>query len=86
MRTLCWYFMINYLIIKYLKGGGDDFESGEYNVTFDVNVGQVCQTIILNDDELSEDLEQFQVVLVSMLPRVSVGPRAIVSIIDDDSK
>ena len=55
-------------------------------MTFDVNVGQVCQTIILNDDELSENLEQFQVVLVLMLPRVSVGPRAVVSIFDDDSK
>ena len=70
----------------YLKGNGDDFVSGEYNITFDVNVGQVCQTIVLTDDEISEDLEQFQVLLVTTLPRVSVGPRAVGSIIDSDSK
>ena len=53
---------------------------------FNQNTSQVCQQIVLNDDALSELIEGFQVSLTPLLPRVSAGPRAQVTIIDGDSQ
>lgn len=69
-------------------GGGQDYNSGQYNVTFSVGVPSVSFAIPFIDDQILEQDELFTVE-ISLLPvNVIVGdiPQATVTIVNDDSK
>ena len=72
-----------------LTGGGVDYNSGPYNVTFPGGVTSVSFNITINNDgDKSEDNETFNLIIdKSMLPkRVTVGTtsQVIVTIVNDD--
>ena len=84
----------NIILHKYCNddfiGEGVDYNSGPYNVRFDVRVTRVSLTISINDDDILEYSETFNLnVNESSLPNsVTVGDhsKTTVTILDDDGK
>ena len=76
--------VVNYINVT---GGGIDYNSGPYNVTF--LVGEIIATVIvpINNDNIFEDDENFTLTIdpSSTPDGVSGGP-ATVTIVDDDRK
>ena len=66
--------------------GGDDYDSGPYDITFTAGTTSSSFTITIEDDNTFEDNESFVVTITSLPSIITVGsPRqATVTIIDDD--
>ena len=66
--------------------GGDDYDSGSYDITFTAGTISSSFTITINDDNTFEDNESFVVTITSLPSIITVNsPRqATVTIIDDD--
>ena len=73
-----------------VTGGGVDYDSGPYNITFPAGVTSVPFGVPINNDNILESNEQFQLHIVpkSLPDRVIVSnpSQAIVSITDNDGK
>ena len=73
-----------------VTGGGVDYDSGPYTVTFPVGQTRVALNIPINDDAIVEDNEKFTLFMNKPLPnRVTVRRRDIkasFTIIDNDCK
>ena len=74
----------------YGTGGGVDYSSGPYTVTFPAGATSAFFDVLINDDITLENNEQFTITIdPSSLPsRVSVSNpgQAVVTIRDDDSE
>ena len=74
----------------WFTGGGVDYNSGPYTVTFPAGVTTVSFNIPITDDNVLENNEDIQIEInVSSLPsRVFVGnpSQATVTIVDNDGK
>ena len=70
--------------------GGDDYDSGPYNVTFPAGVTSVSFNVPIIDDDVLEENENFKLVIGNSLPRRTSGRRkrgqATVTILNTDSK
>ena len=66
-----------------LIGGGIDYNSGPYSVTFPAGMTNVSFIIIINNDNILEDDEEFN---LAILPTTYNLSRATVIIINDDGK
>lgn len=73
-------------IFLFILKGGSDFEMRQEMIVFNPPVSQICESIIVNNDILSEDVEEFLVLLRPESPRVTVDNSARVLILDTDSK
>ena len=73
-----------------VTGGGVDYDSGTYTVTFLAGETTVSFDVPINDDNLSEDNEAFQLIIMSRsLPDnvIRGNPGKVeVTILDNDSK
>ena len=73
-----------------VSGGGIDYNSGPYTVTFPAGVTSVVIDISITDDDTSENEEDFTLIIdTSSLPtRVNTGRlvQSRVVIVDDDGK
>lgn len=78
--------MKDYDIFLFILKGGSDFEMRGEMIIFNPTVSEICESIIVNDDTLSEDVEEFLVLLRPESPRVTVDNSARVLILDTDSK
>ena len=69
-------------------GDGQDYESGQYNITFIVGVSSVSFDISIIDDKILEQNESFNLGLCCLPDNVIVGhvSQATVTIVNDDSK
>ena len=71
-------------------GGGVDYNSGPYTVQFDAGVTRVSFNISVNDDDIFEDSETFNISIdsSSLHKRVTVGDNghSVVTILDNDGK
>ena len=66
---------------------GPDFQGSVETLTFGPDTSRICRSITVLDDNISEDLEEFQVTFtIPITPRVFIGSAAQVLIIDNDSK
>ena len=76
------------LSIVYIIGDGQDYNSGQYNITFVVGVSSVSFDISIIDDEILEHNESFNLGLCSLPDNVIVGnvSQATVTIMNDESK
>ena len=64
----------------------EDFNREEMMLTFNQNVSRVCIDIPIEDDDISEDPEDFPIILTSDDPDVtSTRPMVNVTIVDDDA-
>ena len=76
--------------IFWFTGGGVDYNSGPYSVTFPAGVTTASFNIPITDDNILENNEDIQIEInVSSLPsRVSVSnpSQATVTIVDNDGK
>lgn len=79
-------YLKDYDIFLFILKGGSDFEMREEMIIFNPTVTQICESIIVNNDTLSEDVEEFLVLLRPESPRVTVNNSARVLILDTDSK
>ena len=68
-----------------LIGGGVDYNSGPYNVTFPAGMTNVSFVIIINDDNILEDDEFNLTIYPNNITTDSIS-RATVIIINDDGK
>lgn len=55
-------------------------------ISFDTDDSQICKSVTVNDDSLSEDIEEFLVLIRPVSPRVTVDNVFRVFILDTDSK
>ena len=84
--------VIKLQLYGYLKitGGGVDYDSGPYTVTFPAGEESVSLGISINDDNIFEHNENFVLTInVSSLPTgVTIGNhnKTIVTIVDNDGK
>ena len=73
-----------------VTGGGVDYDSGPYTVTFPAGVTSVPFDVPISDDNILEDDEVFTLIINNSLPnRVTVNKRrgqATVFILNSDSK
>jgi len=73
-----------------LTGGGVDYDSGPYNVTFPAGKTSVLLNVSINDDNILEEEEFFDLTIDSdSLPnRVTVDSQyeSTVTIVDNDGK
>ena len=76
------------LTIVYVIGDWQDYNSGQYNITFIVGVSSVSFDISIIDDEILEHNESFNLGLCSLPDNVIVGnvSQATVTIMNDESK
>ena len=67
---------------------GQDFNSGQYNVTFTIGILTVSFTIPIIDDHILEQDETFYLSLQSLTDNVIVGDisQATVTIMNDEGK
>ena len=83
-------FIILYVIDQYITGGGVDYDSGPYTVTFPARVTSVPFKVSLNDDNILEKNENFVLTInQSSLPSgVTIGNPSLttVTIVDNDRK
>lgn len=65
-----------------------DFQSGDYNATFQAGDRTATAAIVLIDDDLVESIEGFVVSIVEVpgMFHINPGPSLFVDIIDDESK
>ena len=56
-------------------GGGVDYNSGPYTVQFDVGVTSASLNVLINDDNISETAETFNLTInvSSLMQSISVG-------------
>ena len=56
-------------------GGGMDYNSGPYNVQFDAGVTSASLNVLINDDNISESAETFNLSIneTSLMQNISVG-------------
>ena len=66
--------------------GGDDYDSGPYNITFTAGTANNSFTITISDDNAFEDNESFVVTITSLPSIITVGSphQTTVTIVDDD--
>ena len=73
-----------------VTGGGVDYDSGPYTVTFTAGQTSVPFDVAIHDDNISENTEMFTLTIdSSTLPnRVTVGDpdQSVVNILDSDSE
>ena len=91
-----WLLLTSSSVVRFLLndfwfiGGGVDYNSGPYTVTFSAGVTTASFNIPITDDNILENNEDVQIEInVSSLPsRVSVSNpgQATVTIVDNDSK
>ena len=81
---------VNEFMFVHLTGGGVDYNSGPYTVTFTAGQTSALFNIPINDDDIFEGEEDFTLSIdSSSLPdNVTVGDPGVVTvtIINDDSK
>ena len=67
--------------------GGDDYNSGPYNVTFSAGMTTSLLDIMIIDDSVFEDNESFSLIIDSVPTNITIGdPReATVTIVDNES-
>ena len=74
----------------YSTGGGVDYYSGPYTVTFGAGITRVSFNVTIIDDNMLEPNEQFDLTIISSsLPNgftVDNPSQATVTIVDDDSE
>ena len=72
----------------YILAADVDFQSGDYNATFQAGDTTVTAAIVLIDDDLVESIEGFIVSIVEVpgIFHINPGPSLFVDIIDDESK
>ena len=72
----------------YVLAADVDFQSGDYNATFQAGDRTATAAIVLIDDDLVEFIEGFIVSIVEVpgMFHVNPGPSLFVDIIDDESK
>ena len=64
----------------------EDFTETQVMLTFSPSISRACVDILITDDDISEDPEDFPVVLISDDPDVTTTtPTTTVTIIDDDA-
>ena len=71
-----------------VTGGGVDYDSGPYTITFPAGVTSVSFGVLINDDNLLEDDEEFTLTINPSDDHCLVGDpgNATVAILDDDCK
>ena len=71
-------------------GGGVDYDSGPYNITFQAGTTSVPFNVLITDDDILEDDENFLLTVdLSLLPdniTASDPYQATVTIVDKDGK
>lgn len=71
-------------------GGGIDYESGPYRVTFNAGVAEIAIDVSIHNDNILEGNENFSLTIneSSLRSRVTVGDSGNVTVIivDDDGK
>ena len=87
--TYIYIYIYIYIIIIYdFKGGGVDYGSGPYEITFTAGTTEASFNVSLTDDNIFESNENFMITIdPSSLPNnVTVGDRKRVTVIimDDD--
>ena len=84
--NLIFYYWTVYIIV--FVGDSEDYNSGRYNVTFNIGVARVSLGIPIYDDEILEQNEFFSIGLCSLPSNVIFGnlSQATVIIMNDDSK
>ena len=67
--------------------GGVDYNSGPYNITFSAGMTTSSLAIMINDDNVFEDNEDFSLTIDSVSNNITIGdPReATVTIVDNES-
>ena len=72
----------------HIAGGGVDYNSGPYNVTFPIGSTIASFDIIVNNDSVSENDEMFNISITSITNGHIMGTPAVatVTIIDTTSK
>ena len=77
-------------LMFYSIGGGVDYDSGPYNVTFPAGQTIVSFNVPINDDNILEDDEQFDLTIISSsLPNgftVDNPSQVVVTITDNDGE
>ena len=75
-------------IVIHIVGGGVDYNSGPYNVTFPIGSTNASFNITIVDDNVLEDDEMFNISITSITNGHTVGTPAVatVTIIDTTSK
>jgi len=78
------------IVFIYIAGGGIDYYSGPYKVTFLAGITSVSFNISINDDIVLEDNEEFELIIDSgSLPNsitTGIPNISVVTITDNDSK
>ena len=87
-QNLCYVHMYKYNVCFVIKGGGVDYFSGPYNVTFPIGSTNVSFDITIVDDNVFEFDEIFNISITSITNGPIVGTPAVatVTIIDNTSK
>jgi len=71
-----------------VTGGGVDYDSGPYSITFPAGDTRAQLNIALNADNLQEQNENFRLVISTLLPpsvtRRPTNGQTLVTIVDDD--
>ena len=77
--------VLNNKYVDYLTGG-DDYNSGPYNVTFTAGMTSSSLVITINDDNMFEDNENFVLKFDSVPSIIAIGdPReATLTILDNE--
>ena len=80
--------VILYVHITVFVGDGEDYNSGQYNVTFNIGVASVSFGIPVYDDQILEQNEFFSIGLCSLPSNVIFGnlSQATVIIVNDDGE
>ena len=81
-------FLLFCMTFKFSVGGGQDYNSGPYNVTFTIDIPIVSFPIPIIDDQILEQDEIFYLDLQSLPDNVIVGDisQATVAIVNDEGK
>ena len=78
------------MISVYLTGGGVDYDSGPFDITFPAGETLAVFNVTINDDDIVEGNENFTLSIDLFLPPngVTIGDpsHTKVIIVDDDSK
>ena len=72
-----------------VTGGGDDYDSGPYNVTFPIGSTYATFDVVINDDDgILEGTEAFTLLISQFTSNFTVGTsnESTVHIINSDSK
>ena len=74
-------------IIIIVTGGGVDYQSGPYNVKFPAGVTNVSFNVLINNDNILEVNEEFNLIIRHSSSIATHSPHRItVIILNDDSK